>query len=166
MRNAVHPNPDLRAVSTYEDNIIDDDPTKAYSYDKYLERLRNAAEGYDSALQRSGGKVAARKVYTHEIDDPVTEVFAHARINNNGQTRMDTATWKRISPAGKLTWDTLSEEDKAIILSIHNEPTTSAQSAKFVPKPLGNRSRDRRQVAAVRGADSAGLPPRRTRGGL
>ena len=53
MRNAVHPNPDLRAVGIYEDNLVEDDPTIRYTYVKYLERLRNAAEHYDSSLQRS-----------------------------------------------------------------------------------------------------------------
>ena len=56
----------------------------------------------------------------HEINDPMTGVFAHARLNNNGQARMDITTWKRVSPAGKEIWDTLTEEDKFIILSIQN----------------------------------------------
>ena len=78
----------------------------------------------------SGGKIAACKMYLlHKLDDPMRQVFAHSRLYNSGQVRMDITPWKIIiTPLGQQLW-VVTEEDKARILSVWNGPGTTLASA-------------------------------------
>ena len=78
------PNLDLRQVATLEDTLRQEDSTKVYNCATYLQRIRKAADNCDTFSNASGGNIAARKVFTHEFDDPMTHVFAHSRLNNSG----------------------------------------------------------------------------------
>ena len=113
MGNAVQSDPDLFQVAFLEDTFLHEDPAEVYDYLTYLQGIRNPPDNCDAFSRASGGKISARKVYTHELDDPMTQVFAHSRLNNCGQVRMDIATWESITPLGQQLWHQVSEEDKA-----------------------------------------------------
>ena len=61
--------------TTLEDTLLHEDPTKVNDYSTYRQRIRNAADNYDAFSKTSGGKIAARKVYTHEVDNRMTKVL-------------------------------------------------------------------------------------------
>ena len=68
---------------------------------------------------------------------------------------MDTTTWKSITPLGQKRWDQVSEEDKERILSVRNEPGTSAPplQSQSIPNTVGpprsNQSRTKLQPFAT-----------------
>ena len=62
---------------------------------------------------------------------PVTTIQAYAAERREGnRARMAFECWKKLSDAAKTTWDLLSEEDKAVILSPSIKPTGSKNSKR------------------------------------
>ena len=82
----------------------------------------------------------------YDIDTPIDVISAnaHARLNHQGQARMDIHTWNGLSDSGKQTWDALSEEDKARILQVVNgnhQPPPIADGLRTPRPPPHGRGR-------------------------
>jgi hypothetical protein len=159
MKIAVNNCPELQNVSSIQDAIVAQRPGTKYTYEQYYQSLTHTAERRDAnALKEHGiSVVSKRKVYLTEFGAPyqvdnydsVNEVLAemilykanaHARMNDNGQVRMDIKSWNSISPEGKLLWDTMSEKDKGTILSViadasSTPPSRSPGFTSRTPRP-------------------------------
>ena len=69
--------------------------------------------------------VPGSKIHAHHIDTPADELMVmltdNTRFNgpsnqNRRPARMNLATWNKLKPASQKAWDTISDEDKRLIL--------------------------------------------------
>ena len=131
LENAVHPIQDLRAVK------IQAAQHKAHtgsdlSYEQYTSLLLSAAQQHDRQLQKPMSRGPKRNVYEHALDygesfedpDPFTidsSIDAISAYNvsfaSKPPSRLTCDQWHRLTDDAKQTWDLLSDDAKAIILT-------------------------------------------------
>jgi hypothetical protein len=142
MQRAVADLPALNEVITAETLLAVRDPSKVSTYHEYYGLLIDAADRYDEVAKTEhiGGGQSQKQVYLHDIisnidhddnfdlDMTMREYLVNqsARVTADGKVRMDFQSWKAVSPEGKTTWDSLSEEDKATILQVAGKSTAPA----------------------------------------
>ena len=85
MRYAVQPNLDLRQVSTIEDTLRHEDPTKVYNDSTYLQRIRNAADSYDAfskSIRRVSRAMTVISYHVTSLTILCPPIFGHSQTRN------------------------------------------------------------------------------------
>jgi hypothetical protein len=103
---------------------------KTLSYEDYSNLFQSAAQNMDNAMRPKGSRTTRCNVYSHAssgllndgeasggftIDTSLDEVQAFMTTHVPG-SHMPAQCWHKISAAGQVTWDELSDSDKATIL--------------------------------------------------
>ncbi len=141
LRNAVNGLACLAAVSALEEAMMQVSPSHNFTYSEYHFKLKQAADIYDCDMETQHGSRPHRKALQHDmshtVDDLPTEILrlvhAHARINGQGQARMDIRSWKSLSADAQSHWDSIPEADKTIILGVALEASAMSQEKATLP---------------------------------
>jgi hypothetical protein len=75
--------------------------------------------------------------------------FKAARINADGNARMDGSTWHSLTPEDKAIWDTISESAKSTILKVAASPSQSSDRARQPPRRQPPRQVNNRDVTTI-----------------
>ena len=157
LRNAVRGIEDLRQVQVQARAIFQANGKKQ-TYSEYCALLKTAATEYDSQHKTRKKHHGLRNVNVmdmdfmndddeeyyepeYDLDTPIDTIVANAAARIPG-SRLQRSQWRALSNDGWLTWDKLSDEDKAIILqrssvttSRNNSTHTGRTSRSSAPCP-------------------------------
>jgi hypothetical protein len=150
LQNAVHP----LAVKTQADQHKTQSGMDL-TYEQYVHLLVSAASNYDTQFlpkERQGQSSPRRAVYAHDltvhedadiiesvdgaydIDMGVDTLHAYA-MNHSPGSRMPFPRWQSLSDGAKTIWDTLSDDDKALILGNSTASPTRATPGNRPSRP-------------------------------
>ena len=161
MEEAVEHFPELNNVIQLESLLIAQDPNYVKDNNKFLSLLFQAADRYDvSATTQHQSKILQKKVFMHETAtassiESETDIlheflaFKAARINADGNARMDGSTWHSLTPEDKAIWDTISESAKSTILKVAASPSPSSNKARQPPRRPPRRHAQTHEVETI-----------------